>query len=236
MINKLKEIANRHIEISSPYNYQGNNIPRVTEILSAMLHEDKLMDWANNAGFRRLKYRDLLEVAAEKGTYTHLFIEKFFKNEPIDLENSMIAVKNAFGAFLNWYDTIKDTTTLLYSEKRLLCPYFGGTADIILERKINNKSYIILGDFKTSNSIHYNYFLQLSAYKFILENYENINIDGCFILQLNKLHPTYREYTLDFSIDEHKLFIDECTETFLSLVYAYYNRLNITVKFEKLFK
>lgn len=40
----------------SPYMYGSNYVPRVTSILSDMLHEEYLMRWANYMG--RIKHQD----------------------------------------------------------------------------------------------------------------------------------------------------------------------------------
>ena len=58
---------------------------------------------------------------------------------------------------------------VIETEKQLVCPYFGGTLDCLAE--IDGRIYII--DFKTSNHITYKYFLQLAAYKYMIENYYN---------------------------------------------------------------
>ena len=87
--------------------------------------------------------------------------------------------------------------------------------------KIGDKIYLV--DFKTSNHVTFNYFLQLAAYRFMLKLRENIDIDGVIVLQLDKEEPGFNEYLLNFSIEQHSSFMTHCEETFLSLVYAYYN-------------
>ena len=43
------------------YSYNGNSVPRVTELLSE-IHEEYLMLWANSLGFRRKKYKNEMEM------------------------------------------------------------------------------------------------------------------------------------------------------------------------------
>ena len=58
----------------------------------------------------------------------------------------------------------------------------------------------------------------------MLREVEGIEVGGCLVLLLDKQSPKFSEYVLDFSNDEHKKFIEECEETFMSLVYSFYNK------------
>lgn len=199
------------------YINNGVPVPRVTEILSKMIHRDSLMYWANSLGFKGLRYRDVLNQAANMGTIAHSAIEKFLKNKLETPDNI------PFLGFLSWYNIVTQDIGLpievIFIEHRLTCKWFGGTLDALL--KIGNKIYLV--DFKTSNHVTSNYFLQLAAYRFMLKLKENIEIDGVIVLQLDKDEPGFNEYLLDFSIEEHSQFMAHCEETFLSLVYAFYN-------------
>ena len=99
--------------------------------------------------------------------------------------------------------------------------------------EINGKKYLI--DFKTSNHVGYKYFLQLAAYRYILRTEHNIEIDGCIVLQLDKKTSSFKEFVLDFSNIEHFAYINNCERAFLSLVYAYFNRLCVEDGFNKYF-
>lgn len=212
------------------YLYNGYKVPRVTEILSSMLHEDFLMTWSNNIGlYNHQKYAEVLQEAADKGSFVHDSIEKFlkfsiepdFNSVPESYRNQ---VYNAFNSFKYWWDIIKKNSyNILMQEEKLICPWFGGTLDMLIE--INGKVYLV--DFKTSNHPSYKYFLQLSAYRYMLFTEKGIAIDGVIILMLNKKSIGINELLLDFSNQEHLCFINCCQEAFMSLVYAYYNRLYI---------
>ena len=195
----------------------GIPVPRVTEILSKMIHRDSLMYWANSLGFRGLRYKDVLNNAANIGTMAHSAIEKFLKEKLKTNDNI------PFLGFLAWYNIVTQDIGLpievLLVEHKLTCKWFGGTMDALL--KIGDKIYLV--DFKTSNHVTFNYFLQLAAYRFMLKLRENIDIDGVIVLQLDKEEPGFNEYLLNFSIEQHSSFMAHCEETFLSLVYAYYN-------------
>lgn len=202
---------------STYVNSNGVPVPRVTEIISSMIHSDTLMYWANNLGFKKQRYRDVLNQAAESGSMAHACIEKFLK-EKFETESNI-----PFLGFKMWYDIVTKDRGLfintIYSEHKLVCDWFGGTLDALMN--IGNRLYLV--DFKTSNHVTYKYFLQLAAYMFMLKVVEGINIDGVVVLQLDKEYVGFNEYLLMFNNPEHLKFMNQCLNTFLSLVYAYYN-------------
>lgn len=214
---------------STYYNFEGIKVPRVTEILSRTIHSDGLMYWANSIGLKGERYRDVLNKAAVAGTRAHRAIEMYL-SENIKTNNNI-----PFLGFLLWYEYISKDVGLsievIYIEHKMVCKYFGGTLDLLI--KIGEKTYLI--DFKTSNHVTFNYFLQLAAYRYMLREIENINIDGVIVLQLNKDEPGFNEYHLSFDIPDHLYFMNNCETTFLSLVFAYYNIQNIENQFNKLF-
>jgi hypothetical protein len=239
-LNLLKKLDEDMYEIipETPYIYNGNNVPRVTNILSDMLHIDALMGWSNYLGFKRQKYSTVLDEAAQKGSYTHNSIENYVQNNleldinsiPVHLRND---VNNAYGSFKLWWDIIsQNSVKVIFQEKPLVCQWFGGTLDILLE--INGKIYLF--DFKTSNHPNYKYFLQLSAYRYMLKLLYNIDIDGCGIIMLNKNSVNFEEIIASFDNEWDKNFIDHCQETFFSLVYSYYNKLRVELDFKELLK
>lgn len=243
MIRKiLEELDLNKVNIQdSDYCFNGITVPRTTHILSSMLHEDYLMQWANVIGlYKRKKYQDERDKAAFIGSCTHESIENYMKDFSYNLKYFDIKdiqtrnmIENAIESYILWYSTItkENIVEVVGQEQQLVCPWFGGTYDMII--RINNKTYLV--DFKTSNHIDYKYFLQMGAYKFMLNNYYNTHIDGVIILQLDKKQPSFEEYVLVFSNPQHAMFMDECIKTYLSLVYAYYNRLNIQTMFKNIF-
>lgn len=211
-------------------NTNNRKVPRVTQILSKMIHNDGLMYWANSLGFKGIRYRDELNRAVDVGTEAHSCIEKYLK-EKIQTDSNI-----PFLGFMSWVNIITQdmglTMDLIYSEHKLVCKWFGGTLDALID--IGGKIYLI--DFKTSNHVTFTYFLQLAAYIYMLRREENIYVDGVIVLQLNKKTPEFNEYLLDFSIESHNLFMNNCINTFLSLVYSYYNIYKIEEDFKDLFK
>lgn len=235
----LQKVNMKELQLDTDrYYYQGYNVPRVTEILSSMLHEDFLMIWANTLGlYKKKKYKEELEDAATKGTYVHDAIEDYIQNNnDLNLDNVMNGYRTevgyAYGSFKAWWNIIsKRNIKVIMQEHKLVCPWFGGTLDLLTE--IDGKIYLL--DFKTSNHPSYKYFLQLAAYRYILKYYYGIEIYGCGIIKLNKKLIEFKEFIIDKSNPEYENFMNQCEQTFLSLVYAYINRINIEKYYDRLF-
>lgn len=220
--------------IGSPYQYNGRCVPRVTEILSAMLHEEYLLDWAEKMGSIHKSRADILENAADKGTIVHDACELFLRTrwavnfDDLDRDkNTKRQCKNAFNSFLNWiYNLDKNYFWKpVMIEHPLITPYFGGKLDALLE--IGGKLYLI--DFKTSNQLSYKYILQVAAYRYALRTIYNICPDGCCILRLDKYHTNSfpEELMLDINDPMVAPFVDECEHMFLDITSAYYDRMYV---------
>lgn len=220
---------------SDKYKYEGNIIPRVSDILSSMDNMEFIPKWANYLGFKRLSYEKELAYSADIGTYVHNFNELYVKGISYDMNEVPVNMKekvtNAHNAFLNWFNIIsKNDINIIGTETELLCQWFGGTCDLIIS--INGKTYIV--DYKTSNNVSYKYFLQMAAYKYIFE-LNGYKIDGCIILQLNKNEPVFTEYILNFENEQHLNYINQCTITFESMLYGYYNKLYCMQQYSNIF-
>lgn len=235
----LKKINMDELQIQvDRYQYQGYNVPRVTEIISSMLHEDYLMIWANNIGlYKRRKYKDELENASNKGSYVHNAIEDYIQNNK-DLDINTVEsqyrfeVSYAYGSFKSWWSIIsKRNIKIIMQEQKLVCPWFGGTLDLLIE--IDGKIYLL--DFKTSNHDSYKYFLQLAAYRYMLKYFYGIEIYGCGIIKLNKKYIGFDEFIIDKENPNYEDFMNLCERTFLSLVYAYINRISTENYYKNIF-
>lgn len=240
MVNILQKLNEDNFGLvpETPYIFGNRFVPRVTSILSSMLSEEYLMGWANYLGFKRQNYKSVVEEAAQKGSYTHESIENYITNGiepntgtlPVQFRT---AVQNAYDSFKLWWDIVtKNKYKVIYQEFPLVCEWFGGTLDLLME--INDKVYLF--DFKTSNHPSYKYFIQLSAYIYMLKILYNIEVDGCAIIMLDKTQVHFNEIMIDLSDDSDKSFMDHCRETFFALVYGYYNRLQVEQEFKEVLK
>ena len=196
------------------HTYKGIPVPSVTQILSKCIHEDYIVNWANYLGFKRIKYKDELNRAAEVGTIGHNAIERFLKD-------GSVSDNIPYLGFKLWWDIITSSNNveILGIEEEMTLPYCGGTYDLLLS--INGLPFLV--DLKTSNHISYKYFIQLAAYRHMLYKTKGINLNGCIVLQVNKNEPGFNEYLLDFNNISHYQFIEHCTVTFLNLALSYYN-------------
>lgn len=210
------------------------DIPRVTQILSEMLHEDTLLFWANSLGFKRISYKQAIEQAADIGTTVHNTAENILRNKNAEEYSGYYnnrELNNSIHSFLQWYEQVKDKIEVLSMEVSLVDNAFRGTYDLLA--RINGKIYLV--DFKTSNHIGYRYMMQLAAYRYLIKTNLNIDIEGCLILQLSKKTIKFKEYVLDFSDPNHLKFINECQDAFFSLVHAYHYRKHIESRFKEIF-
>ena len=226
-LDEIKEYPNETSD--RYYNDDGIAVPRVTEILSSMMHSDALMYWANSLGFKHIKYRTALNAAANTGTKAHNAIERFLNGKAKEEDYSNIS----FCAFLEWYKLVTsngNTFEVVDMEQKLACKWFGGTYDLLV--KINGRLFLV--DLKTSNHVTEKYFMQLAAYVYMLA-LKSVYVEGVIVLQLSKEVSEFNEYILDFSYPNHFVFMENCTRAFLSLVYAYYNVNQIQAQFKTLF-
>lgn len=227
LISVLNEIDKSDVNISKiRYTYEGIPVPSVTQILSRCIAKDYLIGWANYLGFKRIKYKDQVGLAATMGTDGHNAIETYLRD---GTECNNICYKS----FKIWWDMLNavHSVELLGMEEELVLPYCSGTYDVLL--KIDGKIYLV--DLKTSNHVGFDYFLQLAAYRHLLYKVKNINIDGCLVLQLDKENPSFEEFALDFSNIEHYNFIEHCAFTFMSLALSYYNINKAETMFKQIF-
>ena len=87
---------------SEKYFYNGQPVPRVTEIISSMLHEEYLMRWANSLGYKHKSYSKERDYAANIGDQTHKIIEQILdNNKNVEIPTSG-PVYYTVNSFLAW--------------------------------------------------------------------------------------------------------------------------------------
>lgn len=241
VIALMERMSKLEVDSRDTYQVDGKRVPRVTEVLSAMLHEDGLMNWANSLGWRRISYRAFMRDAVDKGTYSHLAVEKYLRNGTLDLaelnipnDRVMEAVRSCMDGFIEWWKELHKKykkVEVIFIEETMIHSYFGGTCDCLL--KLDGKYWLV--DFKSSNHMNFNYALQLAAYRFLLKELKGIEIAGATVLKMSKIDHNYETYTLDFSIEEHIEFIVDCEQLFLTLVSAYKMRLYCNNRYHEIY-
>ena len=62
----------------------------------------------------------------------------------------------------------------------------------------------------------------------------NLNVGGAIILMLDKTKVNFTEQYMNFTMFEnHALYIMQCQQAFMSLVYAYYNRMIVQASYNQ---
>lgn len=210
-------------------NSHNRIVPSVTEIIHHMIHKDALMYWANSLGLKGQRYGNYMVQASRIGTEAHEAIERYIKKKEKTESNI------PFMGFLAWYENLLNSgheVEILGSEISMCCLWFGGTCDLLI--KIDGNVYIV--DFKTSNHISSNYFLQLGGYQYLAEQAYALKVYGYIVLQLNKFEVGFDEYIIVSDQIEHYEFMEKCRVGFLSLVYAYYHVVEVDNCFKRAFQ
>ena len=226
----LEDILGLTIEskyFKEPYvvNYEGRMVPRVTSILSKMIEEPGIADWANYLGFKHISYKKEMDKICSVGTLVHDQINKFLSGEFVNKSLRTVG----FLSFLEWYNQVSQLgIEIIGLEESLVSKYYGGTYDALLN--IGGRIWLI--DFKTSNKVGFKYFLQLSAYRKLLRELKGINVDGCLVLQVSKYQPSFIEWVADLSYLPHLEYMNMAENTFCALVYSYYNTMYLEGRFK----
>jgi len=150
------------------------------------------------------------EKAADLGTQVHDWAEQYIlyelkinKEKPVIKKDYDERVKNGILAFLQWVEENKikfiASEQLLYSKKYKYC----GIADCIA--KVNGK--LTLVDFKTSNGIYPEYWLQVAAYRGADEEESGKKYDQSMIIQFNKETGEFMSKDRDNQKDDYKAFL-----------------------------
>jgi hypothetical protein len=162
----------------------GGYVTSVTTYLEAYPKSASFYEWLKKVGDDADEIRD---EAGRKGSAVHDLTERYDNGEEVSLmdENGFIAYKlNEWAMFEKYVEfRTKHETNVLHNELNVVSDKYkmGGTIDRVMV--INGKIYLV--DIKTSNAVHAHYWLQLSAYKKMLEEKQpDLKLDGVAILWL----------------------------------------------------
>lgn len=184
----------------------GKRVPGASTI-AGLLDKPFLVKRANKLGKQGIDVEEYVDNSAKQGTLIHNSIEAFLKHEKVDTsdfnEEQIAVAKKSFNKFLKWYKQNK--IEFIASEEGYVSENYkyGGFIDCYC--KLNDKYTII--DFKTSKSISKEHLLQLSAYKYLLEE-NNVVVEQIMILNV----PKEEGYNLDY-----EYLSDEEAEQYFSL-------------------
>jgi PD-(D/E)XK nuclease superfamily protein len=225
----------------------------VTTILGAVLAKD-FVGWAldcmaevlmekvpvvtlEDIEFAKLASTRKRDSGAGTGTEAHALVEDFLKGRQPSLAKASQEAKNAYQAFVKWFEQVKpeviNVEEVIYSQEFK----FAGTYDCML--KIDGKVYLC--DLKTTNSsrkapngVYAEYFIQLGAYALAHDEqreFEEANggtellpIDGLMVISAKK------NGKLDIVTESDvSLTLDDC-KTMFKRVVNLFTFLNFTTK------
>ena len=180
------------------YKVNDKRVKSVTTIINAQLGWNKqvLLGWTRKHCLNGDDSLKILTNAGKTGTLAHKMIESFIEGKSVVLDKytptQISEAKTAYYGYWDWQKGKKwqicDTEMKMVSEKYK----FGGTVDCIY--KEGGKYYIL--DFKTSNSCHDEYIVQLAAYRQLYEENSGNKITSGIILKLSKDKKEYKEYKI----------------------------------------
>lgn len=157
----------------------------LSEALKLGMVIDELSKQAIITGMKGL-FRKRSSEAADIGTMVHEYLEKYLNaginKEPLPEMPVNKNIRAAISAFLDWTKT--NDVKFIASERKIYSKKYGyaGTLDAL--GYVNGKLSII--DFKTSNGIYPDMFVQTSAYAHAIEEEDNVKIEDCYIVRVPK--------------------------------------------------
>ena len=210
------------------YEFEGRPVPRVSHILDFCGDKSWLIDWAGTIGKRRAD--DIKEKALYTGSQVHEMIEYWLKNRKHLYNNKFKgsdsiskSIYTAYNNFLSWEKQLNLSgyyiEEVVGSEIPLVCPYFGGTCDMIV--RINGAYYVI--DFKTSKRLSSNYILQVSIYYWMINNGYCKKIDHVNGVGLIRVDKTKRDTFEDLFLNEFIPYQNESLRYYIFTFGAYLN-------------
>jgi len=175
----------KNLKAHTRYYVDGKRVPGTTTILGVMDKGYGLKKWYWQMGMKGIDVEKYVDKTAQIGTLAHYMVECELKGEEPDLEpfsnEEINAAENALIKFWGWADD-NDLQPLLV-EKGMSSENhkYGGTID--LYAKLNGKYTLI--DLKTSKAIYDTHFIQLAAYKNLLEENKYI-VEQVMILRIGR--------------------------------------------------
>lgn len=160
----------------------GNKYPSVSTVLSHGLDHSYLDAWREQVGNETAD--QISRKAAERGTLIHENIENYLLEKPQTFSMYHVEEKNQFKhvlPILGRIDTVYALETQLYSDKLRSA----GTVDCCasIDGKIKLIDWKTSGRVKYRNDIH-NYFMQASAYAYMLYERAGLVISDILIVML----------------------------------------------------
>jgi hypothetical protein len=165
-------------------NKAGEKLPSVTQIIS-ILAKPALIHWAWDLGCKGIDYKTFRDDKADIGTLAHEMILCHLKKKTPDTsfysQNQIDLAETCFLKYLDW-EKGKSIEPILLEEPRISEAFqYGGTIDNYC---LLNGVYTLI-DYKTSKAIYDEYFMQVTAYNWLLIEYGFL-ADDILILRIGR--------------------------------------------------
>lgn len=207
---------------------EGVYYPSVTTILQYMPKNKYFETWLKDVGHNA---NIIMKRAGKEGTQVHEGIETLLAGEELDWMDDYGNAKynetvwEMINKFVDFWKTYKpeliSTEEFVYSDEHK----YAGTADLVC--KLDGEVWLI--DFKTSNSLHKSYDLQLASYAKALKECRDVEIERTGILwfKSSKRGPSKQKGRIQGAGWELKV-VDEIEENFelFKLIQRLYNLEN----------
>lgn len=175
------------------YSPAGNFLPSVTTILEAYPKGAQYYEWLKKNGQDSDEIRD---EAGRRGSVVHELTEMYDAGTEISLldNNGNVGYKLSEWNMLSRYAEFCNNHpfNIIHSEQNIVSDQLGyaGTIDRIID--VAGETWLV--DIKTSNAIYQSYWLQVAAYKNMVEVELDMKIDKVGILWLNAKTRTTKEF------------------------------------------
>ena len=162
----------------------GKRVPGTTTI-TGLLNKPYLVRWANDLGLEGIDTAKYVDEAAKIGTLAHAMVQAHLQTDQLDMDQySKVQIdlaENALISFFEWknrheIEVIRCETPMVSEALK-----YGGTIDCYC--LLNGVPTLL--DFKTGKAIYEEYFVQLAAYKNLLEELD-LPVQQCRILRIGR--------------------------------------------------
>lgn len=211
MADKIKKVAKAHTVYKLA---DGKTRVPGTTTITGLLNKPYLVKWANNLGLEGIDSSTYTDEAAKIGTLAHAMVQANLQKDELDTAQyspvQLDLAENALISFFEWksrheIEPIKCEEAMVSEELK-----YGGTIDCYC--MLDGVPTLL--DFKTGKAIYDEYFVQLAAYKNLLEELD-LPVQQCRILRIGRDETEgFEERTVT---DTRKYF-----EIFKNLLNVYY--------------
>lgn len=175
------------LDTSHYYYFNDDYYPSVTSILdeAAPVGYGLRNFWRNNT---KEESDAILETARGIGSRVHDSIEQLLLGAEIDMTLFSEREKKCVVSFVDWFRYYQPRDIQPEQPIASSIYKYAGTLDLVATIDIDGKPTRVIVDFKTSSAIHFNYEMQVGAYKQAYKESYGVDIERCFILRIGTTH------------------------------------------------